>query len=193
MLYQLDGIAMLDTLSSQSTKTRIMDAAEDIVIEQGASHLTFDELVKQTGLSKGGILYHYPSKKILLRAMVQRMVMNFENRRDRLASEIGHTGGLTGAKTYILASFEQYERKDKSSMALMAAAANDPELLDPIREHYRRNFDEIRAMGGKYAALATILFMALDGIWLLDSMKLCTMDHAERMAMKNLLLKMADV
>ena len=44
---------MVDTQNAQTTKQRIMNAAEDVVIRMGANHLTFDELVKQTRLSKG--------------------------------------------------------------------------------------------------------------------------------------------
>jgi hypothetical protein len=46
---------------------------------------------------------------------------------------------------------------------------------------------------GKHSVLAATIFMALDGMWLLDSMRLCAMEHAERMALKAFLLKLADV
>ncbi|MDB5477894.1 MAG: TetR/AcrR family transcriptional regulator [Alphaproteobacteria bacterium] len=181
---------MLDSISPQTKKTRILDAAEDVVMSLGAAHLTFDELVKQTGLSKGGILYHYPSKKALLRAMVQRMIDSFEEKRLRIAEEIEQTG-LVGVKTYILASFEKSDRYHQSSTAVMAAAANDPELLEVVKEHYKRNFAEIRAFG-KNSVLAMLIFLAVDGVWMLDSLQLCTLDEIERNDLKRLLLNMAD-
>jgi AcrR family transcriptional regulator len=36
-------------------------------------HLTLDEVAKTAGVSKGGLLYHYPSKEALLTAIVERL------------------------------------------------------------------------------------------------------------------------
>lgn len=181
---------MLDTQNAQTTKQRIMDAAEDVVVKMGAAHLTFDELVRQTGLSKGGILYHYPSKEILLRAMVQRMITGFDRNRQRAVDKIEQTG-LVGAKSYILASFDSHDREQATSTTLMAAAASDPELLAVVREHYKANFDEIRAAGNK-STLAMILFLAADGLWLLDGLQLCPLNKGERQALKDMMMKLAD-
>jgi AcrR family transcriptional regulator len=181
---------MLDHVSSQTTKTRIMDAAEDVVTKLGASHLTFDALVKETGLSKGGILYHFPSKKELLRAMVKRMIDTFDQRREFIEGKIEQTG-LVKAKTYTMASFDKDDRYQSSSTALMAAAASDPELLEIVREQYHRNFAEIRA-AHKDKGIAALIYMAVDGIWLLDSLQLCLLTDNERKMLRTMLLNMAD-
>lgn len=182
---------MLDSVSSQTTKHRIMDAAEDIVMELGASRLTFDELVKHTGLSKGGILYHYPNKKALLRNMVERMIEIFENRRAALEAK-GDLTGIVQAKSYLLASFDKNERFRTSSNSLMAVAANDPELLEIVRDHYKRNFSQIRSMGNK-TMLAALIYLAVDGVWLLDALRLCPFTDEERVEFKNTLLNLADL
>ena len=48
----------------------ILDAARHIVRERGAGSLTYEELVKQSGLTRGGITYHFPTKDVLLRELV---------------------------------------------------------------------------------------------------------------------------
>lgn len=181
---------MLDSFSPQTTKNRIMDAAEDVVMRLGAAHLTFDILAKETSLSKGGILYHYPNKKTLLRDMVQRMIDRFAHDRQRHEAKMEQTG-LVNAKTYILAAFDKDSRYQESSTALMAAAANDPELLELVREEYRGSFAEIRA-AGKDAGLTALIYMAVDGVWLLDSLGLCLFTDDERDALKKLLLDLAE-
>ena len=42
-----------------SNKELILDAADSLVASEGALHLTFDALSQQTGISKGGLLYHF--------------------------------------------------------------------------------------------------------------------------------------
>lgn len=181
----------------ETTKQRIMDAAEQIVVSRGAGKLTFDELVLETGVSKGGILYHYPSKSILLASMVKRMLTGFGHGRRRAGDALGYdsdtldSDGMAKAKTYILASFDHQERERNRSTALIAAAANDPELLGVVREHFKANFDEIRQMGNK-SMLAMILFLAADGLWLLDALQLSPLTKDERLGLKEMMLKLAD-
>ena len=70
------------------------------------------------------------------------MISTFGHNRRKAAGKIDHTG-LTGAKSYILASFDSHDRRDQAnSTALMAAAASDPELFSVVREHFKNNFDQ---------------------------------------------------
>lgn len=174
---------------SNDTKERILDAAADIVAAQGATHLTFDALVKRTGISKGGILYHYASKKDLLAGMVAPMMKGFDARcKDIARSE---KNGLVDVKAYIRASFEEDEGERPSSSAILAAAANDPELLAIVRDHYNKTFEQMRGHGAD-AMRAMMLIAAVDGIWLLDAFRLCSLSSGERMNLKKFLLQMAD-
>lgn len=61
------------TNRSNITKQKLLDAATDIIMDQGVHQLTLDEVAKTAGVSKGGLLYHYPSKEALLTAIVERL------------------------------------------------------------------------------------------------------------------------
>jgi len=49
----------------------MLNAAEAIVLENGARHLTLDAVASRAGVRKGGLLYHFPTKEALLRAMLE--------------------------------------------------------------------------------------------------------------------------
>ena len=161
---------MLDSRNSETIKDQIMDAANEVVLENGAAHLTFDAIVKKTGISKGGILYYFPNKKALLEAMVNRMIVRFNNNRERIGQNLTSTK-IPSAKTYILASQKKDEQSYKGDIAVLAAAANDPELMKPLQENFRRNFNRARSDEND-TALATLLYLAMDGIWLLSALGL---------------------
>ena len=55
-------------MSTPDTKTRILSAAEAIVLERGVPALTLDAVAESAGLSKGGLIYHFESKEALIRA-----------------------------------------------------------------------------------------------------------------------------
>ena len=64
----------------------ILNAAEKVVVKVGAAHMTLDSVASKAGVSKGGLLYNFPTKEILLKAMVSRLIQYFgEERIKKLA------------------------------------------------------------------------------------------------------------
>src|SRR5216117_2375028 len=51
---------------------KLLDAAEAVVARQGIANLTLDAVAAEVGMSKGGVLHHFPSKDRLVEAMVVR-------------------------------------------------------------------------------------------------------------------------
>jgi AcrR family transcriptional regulator len=57
-----------------SSRERILDAAAELVRELGAAKLTLDAVAERAELSKGGLLYNFPSKDALLQGMLERII-----------------------------------------------------------------------------------------------------------------------
>jgi len=154
-----------------ATKRRILDAAEQIVLRDGVGHLTLEASATEAGLSKGGVLYHYPSRDALVAAMVTRIIQEFE---DDIASHLPESGSpeteVPGAyaRAYIRATLAPAAPgQERLGAALLAAAAAEPELLIPLQEAavgwQARLIDD-----GLDPALATVIRLACDGLWLCD-------------------------
>ena len=60
------------------TRDRIVRAAEDVVIQEGVARLTLEAAAAEAGVSKGGVLYHFPTRAALVAAMVERFVVSFD-------------------------------------------------------------------------------------------------------------------
>ena len=73
-------------IKMSSSEKRLLDAAERIVLREGALHLTLDAVAAESGLSKGGLLYHFRSKDDLVRGMIQRLHEEYEAEVERLAA-----------------------------------------------------------------------------------------------------------
>jgi AcrR family transcriptional regulator len=154
----------------RNTRTRLIEAAERVVAGDGVARLTLDAVARKADVSKGGLLYHFPNKDALISAMVLRWVDGFE--RDigqRL--EVEEAGALgSWARAYAGATFEPGETQETQSrelVALLAAIATDPALLEPLR----RRFEAWQARAeddGLDLALATLLRLAADGLWFAD-------------------------
>lgn len=58
---------------AEGTRDRILDALEKLLLVNGVAQVTLEAVAAQAGVSKGGLLYHFPSKEALLAAMVRRL------------------------------------------------------------------------------------------------------------------------
>ena len=52
-------------MKSEQTRARIRVAAAKVIERDGAGHLTLEKVAAEADLSKGGLLYHYPSNCLL--------------------------------------------------------------------------------------------------------------------------------
>ena len=72
-------------MSRPNSKDIILDAAEAIVCESGAAHMTLDAVAERAKVSKGGLIYNFPTKEALLQAMIGRLIDGFEDQREQFA------------------------------------------------------------------------------------------------------------
>ncbi|MEV7604956.1 helix-turn-helix domain-containing protein [Paenarthrobacter sp. NPDC089322] len=54
-------------------KDSVLDAFEALLIEVGERAATLDAVAKRAGVSKGGLLYHFPNKEALISALLERL------------------------------------------------------------------------------------------------------------------------
>ena len=150
------------------TKGRILDAAEMVVLRDGVARLTLDGAASEAGLSKGGVLYHFPSRDALVSAMVERLIDRFN--RDLEVARRHDEGAGAATRAYVRATFRpapgpEREHEDRLGAALIAAVAAEPGLLAPLQAEFGRWQAEIEA-DGLDPARATLLRLAADGLWL---------------------------
>lgn len=54
-------------------RERVLDAFEAILLDDGERAATIEATAKRAGVSKGGALYHFPSKDALAAALIERL------------------------------------------------------------------------------------------------------------------------
>ncbi|WP_164667792.1 TetR/AcrR family transcriptional regulator [Virgibacillus doumboii] len=153
-------------MGRSSRKMEILNAASKIVSEQGIFNLTLDAVAKEAGISKGGLLYHFPSKEAMVEGMVQHLTSNY---REKIAHNVSIDSNDKGkwTRSYVDVTFNQvYQNKDMNS-GLLAAKAVNAALLDPIRHLYSEWQEEIEN-DGLDPIKATIIRLATDGMWLAE-------------------------
>lgn len=59
--------------SPRSTRDRILDAFQDVLIEHGERAATIEVVAQHAGVSKGGLLYHFASKEAMVDSLIERL------------------------------------------------------------------------------------------------------------------------
>jgi AcrR family transcriptional regulator len=137
------------------TRAKLLDAASAVIRRDGPKALTLDAVAAEANVSKGGLLYHFSSKRQLLDGLVDRWLTEFQDDID--AHEEGFLPG------YIKAS----DGACAEDAGMLAALVADPETLTAVRERYAAWQDRVITEGGDPVE-ATVARLAADGLWLAD-------------------------
>lgn len=173
-----------------SSRDAILDAAEGVVAEFGAARLTLDAVAERAGVSKGGLIYNFPSKELLLEAMVSRAIETFEEQRKSALAALPEAPGRE-LRAFVLATLEGRGRDPRISMAILAASANAPQLLEPVRARVRERLAETTAGAASFERAAIAAF-ATDGLWLLETLQISPLTPEQRRSVVSELFRMAD-
>jgi len=146
-------------------RDRLLNAAEAVVTRDGVRNLTLEAVAREAGVSKGGLLYHFPSKSDLVIAIVDRLASRCELDQVRaMAADPQARGAFTRAFLTARANPPDPE-EEPIHTALLAAAGTDPQYLDPIRRRITEWQGKLES-DGIDPATAHIVRLATEGLCL---------------------------
>lgn len=171
-----------------ATRDVILDAAERVVAREGSGRLTIDAVVRESGFSKGGVLYNFPSKQALIEGMVSRLIDQAQADCDAALEQAEATGANpVAALIRAILTFKSVNRD--LAMAVLAAAAESPELLDPVRATMTRIREDVIAHAPD-PVMARIALLAADGLHLGDLLGLDMITPDEQEAVEARLVQL---
>ncbi|WP_222184300.1 TetR/AcrR family transcriptional regulator [Geminicoccus harenae] len=146
-------------------RSAVLAAAEAVIAEAGAAGLTIDAVAARAGISKGGVLYCYPSKRALVDALLERDLGGFAADARRLAGS-DPDAPVARLLGHVAATRAEPEGCRAKAASLLTAAIRTPGEQEPIRADYRRILAgaDTGTAEGRRALLA---FFAAEGMFLL--------------------------
>jgi AcrR family transcriptional regulator len=172
-----------------SAREKILEAALALVEEVGAPALTLDAVAERAGVSKGGLLYHFPFKEQLLTAANEDIVRRLAAAREAEAEHLPATPSRT-LKAYVLASVYNRGGNDQITTKLLAAGSMLKESADPIRQYWQDRFPQLAAdIGFDRAAL---VHAATEGLWFMEMLRLSPFSEEQRARIVEIILAIVD-
>ena len=139
-------------------QTSVLDAAETVIVENGAANLTLDAVAACAGISKGSVLRDYASKHDLIRAIVQRRFGEYQAMLDTAEQQTP-----TRIAAHIEVAAQPWSNDQRTAASnLCSSMANDGELMSIIASHYEREFAAVAADSDGRGPL--MAFLALEGL-----------------------------
>jgi AcrR family transcriptional regulator len=142
-----------------SRRAALLDAAVAVIRRDGAQALTLDAVAAEAGVSKGGVLYHFASKRALIDGLLDRWLCDFDERLgdEHLALDYVRASDLSDASP----------QESASEFGMLAALIEDPRVLELARERYGQWMQ--RMLDGPIDPVdAWLVRLASDGLWYAD-------------------------
>lgn len=173
-------------LPIEERKKHILQSANQLLAKKGLHDMTLDEVAKQACFSKGGITHYYKNKDQLL---VELANMLDEDYIHKIEDEVSKKENSTGSWTRALIDVSNEDLKGERGLnnALVAGAmasqkeGNNTQSFNVIQEHV--------TMDGYDPVLATIIRLAIDGLYYAELFKADPLDSELREAVISRMIK----
>ena len=133
-------------MNTADTKTRILDAAQELIQCRGINGMSYQDLAAAVGIRKASIHHHFPAKLDMLNALLDRYIREFETKvTDVLGAKVT---GRTKLKRY----FELFQttlnegQRDKAclcGMLIAEMASLNEQGLQKVRKFLQSNANHI--------------------------------------------------
>jgi len=168
------------TRGRKSSREKILDAAAELVGEIGAGRLTLEAVAEKAGLSKGGLLYNFPTKEALLQGMIQRMIDQVASEREALRERAAPGPNLEARiLTKALLNMCCGGKMQEVATGLLAATAENPRLLDPLRQVIGATLEQLKSTSEDLDA-ALLAWLATEGLSNLEMHNLSPFSEEDR-------------
>lgn len=146
-------------------RQKVLETAQRLVAGRGAGCLTFEELAQESGVSRGGITYHFPTKDHLLRALLQHDLEQWQEEEIRLAP--ADTDTCTAKVIANIRAATQLKPEHRRFVSgMLSAAMLDPSLLDPVRCFHNERIADLEWTDTDLQRF--VLRLAADGLFWLE-------------------------
>lgn len=153
----------------------LLDAAEAVALRDGAGQFTIDAVAAEAGVSKGGVLYAFPTKDALIDALFTRVFAGFDAIIEQIIEEVGDTAE-NRIKAHVLANVGANGPAAARMTALIVNFMRSPEYRQGAAAYYDDLLKRLDASTpkGKRARLA---LLASEGAFMLRGFDFASLDE----------------
>ena len=172
------------TRDPEQTRVRLLEAAASVLLEVGPT-FSLETVAHAAGVSKGGLLHHFPSREALVLELARDLNRRFMN---RVAAALEPGAAQPGAwlRAYIEVSFQE-DAHERSLIVALSPLLDSVQMLDRLGPELGEATQAART-DGIPVGRAQAVRLACDGYWSGQFIHATRLDTAEATALKEELI-----
>lgn len=168
-------------MARPSNRTAILEAAIRVAARDPITAVTVDAVATESGLTKAGVLYHFPSKNDLLVAVQEHLAADWEAQ--LIAAAGGPAEDVPLPRRVAAYARVSAESASRAELVLMLEATAAPEIAAPMRAVLDRWVPSVDAALRDPQLWPYVLArLAADGLWVGETDEDLPADQRARIA-----------
>lgn len=166
-----------------SSRTEIIEAALRVVDVEGAVDITYESVARETGLSKAGLMYHFPTKEALMVGVVEYVIARWQ---DELLATLAtpFEESTLAERVRAFVNFAGEGGATMGEFVVFAEAVRRPALAAPWLAYLRAWF----GFGDDRSTVPLLMaWLAANGMWIAESTGILTVSSEQRRELRALL------
>lgn len=148
-------------------RLKLLDCAAMLIVDQGLPALTLENVARQAGVSKGGLLHHYSGKDALIGGVFDMVVEWFDAEVEAILDQDDTKAArFSRAYLHVIAKIDMSAPAEKRLAVLILMFSSDPRFCarwnawvdERLKRHHQTDA----------TPMARTLRLAADGLWLSD-------------------------
>lgn len=150
----------------EKVKQQLLAATAAQAVEHGLMAITLDKVAKQAGVSKGGLLHHFPNKQLLITGLFKQMLSSLSEQINTLIEQDSEpTGCFTRAYLIAVTSSSSKDAFESRLLGAVSLAMSTETYLanawaEWVLQEMHRHQEDANSTQGQ------LIRFAADGIWL---------------------------
>lgn len=164
-----------------SKRDRILDAAVNVINRDGVRAVTFESVAAEAQLTRGGLLYHFPSREALLRGIDEHLVQAWETSMEALLGKTAEQAtALERYQTFVRVSAQSATRAELMFMLESADPDAEERPWGPAVRRWAPLPPEAGTAEESAALDNFVARLAADGLWIYEAMYEGQLDEGVR-------------
>jgi AcrR family transcriptional regulator len=170
-------------------RQQLLEVAARLAAGQGMAAVTLDAVSGASGISKGGLLHHFPNKNALLEALFDNLLARFDAAiEEAMRSDPVPHGRFSRAYLRAVTALRDQPDDAREWAHVTMALLTEPQLRQRWRDWVQERAEEY--VGTDSSPNAEIVRFAADGLWLADVLGSHGMDSTSRGALIDALVEL---
>lgn len=150
----------------EAVRQQLLEVAAKLSLEKGPASVTLDAVSQAAGVSKGGLLHHFPNKLSLLDGLFDDLTGKLERAiAEKMQADPEPKGRFSRA--YLAVCFAPGGMEDGEGWKVLTVALiSEPHLRERWRRWAEAHIDENLGMDSSIDAM--LVRYAVDGLWLAE-------------------------